>query len=80
MTKIEYSGINAMGKMNRCHGRRPVRRSLLAAVPFGHWKTMTSSPARTIDTLWQRTRIILDSFTPKDCTNYFQEAGYGHSM
>ena len=51
MTKIEYSGINAPGKMNRPHGRRPVCRGLLAAVPFGHWKTMTSWPARTIDTL-----------------------------
>ena len=36
--------------------------------------------AHTIDTLWTRIRIILDSFTPKDCANYFQAAGWQHSM
>ena len=39
-----------------------------------------AEPARAIDTLWKRIGIILDSFTPKDCANYFQAVGQQHSM
>jgi hypothetical protein len=31
-----------------------------------------ADPTRAIGTLWRRIEIILDSFTPKDCVNYFQ--------
>ena len=48
---------------------------------FSKLKTaLRAEPARTIDTLWRRIGIILDSFTAKDCANYFQAAGYQHSM
>lgn len=36
---IDESGVNT--KMTRLHGRAPVGRRLLAAAPYGHWKTMT---------------------------------------
>jgi len=42
--------------------------------------TLRAEPARTIDTLWRGIGIILNSFTPKDRINYFQTAGYQHSM
>ena len=48
---------------------------------FSKLKTaLRAEPARTIDTLWRRIGIILDTFTAKDCANYFQAAGYQHSM
>ena len=31
---------------------------------------------RTIGALWDRISIILDAFTPAECTNYFAAAGY----
>jgi len=37
---------------------------------FSKLKTaLRAELARTIDTLWTRIRIILDSLTPKDCAN-----------
>lgn len=48
---------------------------------FSKLKTaLRAEPARTIDTLWRRIGVILDSFTAKDCANYFKAAGYQHSM
>ena len=35
---------------------------------------------RTRDGLWQRIGALLDQFTPDECANYLQAAGYGDSM
>jgi transposase len=32
---------------------------------------------RTIDQLWKAIAQICDLFTPEECTNYFEAAGYG---
>jgi transposase len=32
---------------------------------------------RTIDALWDRIGIVLDKFTPQECSNYFRHDGYG---
>ena len=37
---------------------------------------MRHAGARTRDTLWQAVGTILDRFTPEECANYFQNAGY----
>ncbi|WP_422560831.1 IS630 family transposase [Parvibaculum sedimenti] len=37
-------------------------------------------PARTVDTLVSRIGQILDSFLPTESANFFQAAGYQHSM
>ncbi|MGB0904136.1 MAG: IS630 family transposase, partial [Mangrovicoccus sp.] len=39
-----------------------------------HW--MRHAGARTRNTLWQAVGTILDRFTPEECSNYFQNAGY----
>jgi transposase len=39
-----------------------------------HW--MREAGARTRDTLWRAVGTILDRFTPEECANYFQNAGY----
>jgi transposase len=31
---------------------------------------------RTVDALWDRIGVVLDAFTPAECYNYFQAAGY----
>ena len=31
---------------------------------------------RTVDALWDRIGVVLDAFTPAECHNYFQAAGY----
>jgi len=31
---------------------------------------------RSVDGLWNRIAILLDAFTPNECTNYFRNAGY----
>ena len=40
---------------------------------------MRQDPARTIETLWRQIGNLLDAFTPTECANYFQAAGYQHS-
>ena len=35
---------------------------------------------RTRDGLWSRIGQLLDHFTPEECANYFQAAGYGNSI
>ena len=37
---------------------------------------MRDAGARTRDTLWRAVGTILDRFTPQECANYFQSAGY----
>ena len=32
---------------------------------------------RTIDQLWDRIGIVLDEFSPTECSNYFRHDGYG---
>jgi transposase len=32
---------------------------------------------RTIPALWDRIGVVLGSFTPDECRNYFRHAGYG---
>jgi hypothetical protein len=32
---------------------------------------------RTIDELWKAIGQICDLFTPQECANYFEAAGYG---
>jgi transposase len=50
-------------------------------VAFSRLKTLLRQAAeRTRDGLWQRLGAVLDRFTPDECANYFQAAGYGHSM
>jgi hypothetical protein len=41
---------------------------------------LRAEPARTINTLWQRSGMILDSFAPKYCAYYFQAAVHQHTM
>jgi|TARA_B100001964_G_C14139229_1_gene556561 transposase len=41
---------------------------------------LRQNPARTIDTLWPRIGHLIDAFTPVECANYFQAAGYQHSL
>jgi hypothetical protein len=31
---------------------------------------------RTVDALWDSIVAVLDAFTPAECDNYFQAAGY----
>ncbi len=31
---------------------------------------------RTVGALWDRIGIVLDAFTPRECVNYFEAAGY----
>jgi transposase len=38
------------------------------------------NPARTIDALWRQIGQLIDKFTPQECANYFNEAGYLHSL
>jgi transposase len=48
---------------------------------FAKLKTMLrQAPERTRDGLWRRIGALLDQFTPEECTNYFQAAGYGDSL
>lgn len=39
-----------------------------------HW--MRAATARTRDSLWQTVGNVLDRFTPQECSNYFENAGY----
>ena len=32
---------------------------------------------RTVDALWDRIGIVLEEFTPKECSNYLRHDGYG---
>lgn len=32
---------------------------------------------RTLEATWQRIGLLLQSFTPEECSNYFHNAGYG---
>jgi transposase len=46
---------------------------------FAKLKTLLrQSPERTRDGLWRRIGALLDQFTPVECANYFQAAGYGN--
>lgn len=48
---------------------------------FAKLKTLLrQAPERTRDGLWRRIGALLDQFTPEECTNYFQAAGYGDSL
>jgi len=48
---------------------------------FSKLKTLLrQAPERTRDGLWQRIGELLDRFTPTECANYFQAAGYGESL
>lgn len=39
-----------------------------------HW--MRRAAARTRDTLWRTVGAVLDQFTPTECANHLQNAGY----
>ena len=47
----------------------------------GHFRVSASHlramAMRTIDELWNAIGQICDLFTPQECANYFQAAGYG---
>jgi len=48
---------------------------------FSKLKTLLRQAAeRTRDGLWHRIGELLDQFTPEECANYFQAAGYGDSL
>jgi len=48
---------------------------------FAKLKTVLRQvPERTVDRLWRRIGQLLDRFTPHECANYLQAAGYGDSM
>jgi transposase len=48
---------------------------------FAKLKTLLrQAPERTRDGLWRRIGALLDQFTPEECNNYFQAAGYGDSL
>ena len=45
--------------------------------PFAKLKAMLrKAAARTVDQLWAAIASIIDTFTPKECANYFAAAGY----
>lgn len=37
---------------------------------------LRKAAARTVDELWQAIASLLDQFSPKECRNYFRNAGY----
>src|SRR5271170_4382684 len=41
---------------------------------------LRQAPERTRDGLWQRIGALLDQFTPDECANYLQAAGYADSF
>ena len=41
---------------------------------------LRQQPERTVEGLWMRIGALLDAFLPQECANYFQAAGYAHSM
>jgi hypothetical protein len=44
---------------------------------FAKMKTLLrKADARTIDETWRTIGALLDCFTPKECANYFRNAGY----
>ena len=44
---------------------------------FAKLKAMLrKAAARTVDQLWAAIASIIDTFTPKECANYFAAAGY----
>jgi transposase len=44
---------------------------------FAKLKTLLRKAAeRTVEATWRRIGILLDAFTPQECTNYFVNAGY----
>jgi transposase len=48
---------------------------------FSKLKTLLRQvPERTRDGLWNRIGQLIDRFTPTECANYFQAAGYGDSF
>src|SRR4051795_7332411 len=48
---------------------------------FAKLKTLLrQTPERTVDGLWRRIGALLDRFSPSECANYFQAAGYGDSI
>jgi hypothetical protein len=51
------------------------------AMAFAKLKAaLRAQPARTLDALWQRIGAVLDTYTPQECANYFDAAGYQHSI
>lgn len=50
-------------------------------IAFAKLKTLLrQKPERTIERLWKRIGVLLDAFTPSECSNYFRAAGYPHSL
>jgi transposase len=48
---------------------------------FSKLKTLLRQAAeRTRDGLWRRIGTLLDQFTPDECANYLQAAGYADSF
>ena len=48
---------------------------------FAKLKTLLrQAPERTVDGLWRRIGDLLDQFTPTECANYLQAAGYADSF
>jgi hypothetical protein len=41
---------------------------------------LRQNPARTVEGLVERIGTLLDRFRPSECANFFQAAGYQHSM
>ena len=37
---------------------------------------LRKTAARTRDALWQAVGSLIDAFTPQECANYFEAAGY----
>ena len=42
--------------------------------PPAYWKSAAAE--RTAETTWQRIGALLDRFSPAECANYLQNAGY----
>jgi transposase len=48
---------------------------------FAKLKTLLrKEPQRSVEALWRRIGQLLDQFTPSECANYLQAAGYGESL
>jgi len=64
------AGLPASSIINRASGR--------TLTMFAKLKSLLRRAAeRTIPGLWERIGLVLASFTPLECQNYFRHAGYG---
>jgi transposase len=50
--------------------------NLPAHKPIGIKEAIEKAACRTIAELWDEIAVVIDTFHPKECANYFRAAGY----